>query len=157
MTKNPVLRVVLVTLVVIALFIAVSILFVVAGRSSEDSSAGDAGTETTIATSGATATTEGGDVESMISLSSPDVGAVVASPLVLAGDTTADIVAYRLKSGDRIFAEGTIAAGGAFEDSVEFVNDCCLEMTLDVWDPTADPDATFGITIPLAYPESEPS
>ncbi len=105
-------------------------------------------------TSGAVETTAPASVEHELVVVSPQPGDVVGSPLLIAGHATAQRLGYRLFAAGSPLIEGTINADsdGGFSATVEFTNNCCIEMTLEVFD--IEPDAGLGVSIPLAYPET---
>lgn len=96
---------------------------------------------------------EPGSNESELAVTSPQVGAVVTSPVTIAGSSSAGMVAYLLTAGgDTILAEGTTdVVDGAFSVTVEFENTCCIEMTLEVFHVD---EGGLSRTIPLTYPET---
>ena len=99
-------------------------------------------------------TTAPATVEHQLVVAFPEVGDLVTSPLVIEGSATARQLGYRLFGGGLPLAEGTIVVDleGGFSTTVEFVNTCCIEMTLEVFD--IEPDAGLGVSLPLEYPET---
>jgi len=103
---------------------------------------------------GTTVTTQAGSVDALLTVDSPQVGTVFTGGSVLRGETSSPTVAYRLASarGDTTLAEGTVTAFDVrFSTIVGFTNTCCIEMVLEVFQPTPD---GLALTIPLTYPES---
>ena len=101
-----------------------------------------------------TATTQPASLQALLTVDSPQIGDLFTSSSVLRGETSSPTVAYRLLSpgGSVVLAEGTVTAvDGGSATIVEFTNTCCIEMVLEVFQPSAD---GLGLTIPLAYPES---
>ena len=91
-------------------------------------------------------------VDQVLVIASPEVGALVTSPLTITGTATASEVGYRVLGAGSLLAEGTLAAGsdGAFSTTMEFTNTCCIELTLEVFD--SEPGG-LTVSIPLTYPE----
>jgi hypothetical protein len=79
---------------------------------------------------------------------------VFTADSVLRGQTSSPTVGYRLLAAgdDTVLAEGTVSAiNGVFSAEVEFANTCCVEMVLDVFQPSTD---GLALIIPLTHPES---
>ena len=100
-----------------------------------------------------TATTLPGSVEALLTVDAPQVGVVFPSPSVISGQSSTDTVGYLLTGGgDVVLAEGTIdVVDGAFSSELEFVNTCCIEMSLEVFHLD---EGGLSLTVPVAYPES---
>jgi hypothetical protein len=98
------------------------------------------------------APTQPASVAALLTVDTPQVGDLFESPSLIKGETSSLTVGYRLSAGDKVLTEGTVsAADGAFATVVEFTNACCVEMVLEVFQPSAD---GLALTIPLAFPES---
>lgn len=100
-----------------------------------------------------TDTTQPGQADAVLTVESPDIGAVFPSQSTVSGQSSSDVVGYNLLAGDDVvLAQGTVdVIDGAFSVELEFTNDCCIEMMLQIFQPGADGLST---SIPLAYPES---
>lgn len=101
---------------------------------------------------GGTASTVAGSWAGLLTVDTPGVGDVFASPSAIAGESSSSTVTYVLSAGDMVLAEGTIdVVDGAYSTLVEFTNTCCIEMTLEVRHPG---EGEAILSIPVAYPES---
>lgn len=87
-------------------------------------------------------------------------GDLIEDRIELTGMSTTDDgnVHYRLKLAGTVVAQG-IATGGTdgvwapFSASIEFTNDCCVEMLLEVYEVSANGVEMNLVSIPLTYPE----
>ena len=97
-------------------------------------------------------TTSPATVDQVLVVASPEIGALVTSPLTISGNVTSGEVGYRVLGAGSLLVEGRLAAGsdGSFSTTVEFTNTCCVELTLEVFDP--EPGG-LAVSIPLTYPE----
>jgi hypothetical protein len=158
---NPWIKVGLGTLTVFALVIVLSVTFLLSGDSSEAVDDNPPGDETTVPPTEPTAAAV---TESVLVVSSPAIGDVVESPMQIVGESSQPRIGYRLFGGGRLLVAGTladaaieIAADGSFTSSLVFANTCCIEMELELFHEMPDGSEGLGLSIPLTYPETEPT
>lgn len=131
--------------------IAAGALVLLLGACSSSSTAELESTGTDVVEQSETATTMAGSVEASLTVATPEIGGVFASPSSVTGESSSPTVDYELSAGGMVLAEGTIdVTDGKFSTMVEFTNTCCIEMMLEVTQPG---DGGLTLTIPVAYPE----
>ena len=100
-------------------------------------------------------TTQPATTDAMLSVESPQAGEIMVSSDSVKGFTSTEQVGYRLSAGGTVLDQGVITSvDGGFESPIVFVNTCCIEMLLEVFHTEA---GGLAVTIPLSYPESDPS
>ena len=151
-----------------ALAIALSVMFLLGGGSSEGVAGNPTETDQQEITHARpeepTQTTAPAVTESVLVVSTPAIGDVVESPMQIVGVSSQPEIGYRLLGGGQLVAEGTLAdtgltitSDGAFTASLDFENTCCIEMTLELFHQMRDGSEGLGLSIPIAYPEPEPT
>lgn len=96
-----------------------------------------------------------------IEVRTPMPGDVTSSPIELTGEsmTIDGTVHFRLTAGGTVIAQGIATGGSAgvwapFAATIEFTNECCIEMLLEVFEVSAtDGSELHKVAVPLAYPE----
>ncbi|NND04084.1 MAG: hypothetical protein HKN91_14985 [Acidimicrobiia bacterium] len=96
-----------------------------------------------------------------IEVITPQPGDLAESPLLITGESmTGDgNVHYRLMAGGMVIAQGLTTGGSngvwaPFSVAVDFTNECCIEMLLEVYEAAPVPGGElFIVRIPLSYSE----
>ena len=97
-------------------------------------------------------TTQSGIVDQMLVVDTPRPGDVFADSSLISGRSSTSFVGYRLLAGGEPIAQGSLeTANGLFDVKLGFINDCCIEMLLEVFHVN---DNGLMVSIPLTYPES---
>lgn len=97
-------------------------------------------------------TTQPGTVEEMLVVDTPQPGDVFGDLSLISGRSSESFVGYRLLAGGQPIAQSSLeTSNGEFEVKLGFINDCCIEMTLEVFHIHDD---GLLVSIPLTYPES---
>ncbi|NND02383.1 MAG: hypothetical protein HKN91_06300 [Acidimicrobiia bacterium] len=97
-------------------------------------------------------TTQPAVVDEFLVVDSPQPGDVFDDLSLISGRSSTAFIGYRLSAGGEAIAQGSLeTANGEFSVKLSgFVNDCCIEMLLEVFHVNDD---GLLVSIPVTYPE----